>query len=857
MRRAFCGGWPTFLLNRRARRRTCALVFVALTVVGAMATQAGLIDKEQRLRAGKAALQDGLFEIAAKEFAAYVKAAATNHERAQGVLYWARALYWQGRFCEAAELLRERESWAKGTEFEPSFLLLRGRSLFEAGALPEAIACVEQFERDFPEHPSRAEMLRLHAKCAVRLKQHEAALQLFERFEEQYADSMEMPDNLLDHAAVLLEREDTERAVAVLERLVKTYPLTEAGLRGSLWLGRLRLRLGQFEAARAIFAETMSRKGVGAEWRAQAAYLWADTESTGTNIAAVLQVLDEALKATRSKELAYRIRALRGQLLTRVGQAEEGIREVREAARSLPAQEAEAAQLALATTLLQAKDYDRAAREFQVYLDSFTNVIGVARALSGKGWSLLELGRYAEAAAAFDSAAALWTDPERRAEAWMKAGDALFAAGQYRAARTRYERVIRDAPQSAFIQTAQLQIAETMARLNETAPAIEAFEALVRMYPTSPMAAEALMRVAAVKESEARWEDALADYERALTATTNLVIRTQARHRMGLIRYRLGRFQEALSDFEQVIGDQPTSEWAEQAFYMRGWCLYLLGQPEEAFRTCQEFLTQYPQSRWSADVQFWLGEYAYNRGDYADAERQFVDIATRYPQSETAADAQYWAGRAAVAQREFVRAIEHFTALARNYPDSPRLIEARFAQGDALSELGQFDVAILAFEEVIKLAPNADWAASAWGRKGDCLFILAAENPARYQEAQAAYRMVLDHPRATRDAKLQAEYKIGRCREKLGQLEEAFERYMNVVYAWLADAEKGKAGDPIWFTRAAFNAAELRESQEKWAEAEGIYRRVASAGVAASAEAASRAKKMEEWRSTRNERTQP
>ena len=90
---------------------------------------------------------------------------------------------------------------------------------------------------------------------------------------------------------------------------------------------------------------------------------------------------------------------------------------------------------------------------------------------------------------------------------------------------------------------------------------------------------------------------------------------------------------------------------------------------------------------------------------------------------------------------------------------------------------------------------------------------------------------------------------MGRCHEKRGRRNEAFEQYMQVVYGYLSDNERKNAAGAVWFTRAAFSAAEIKEAQDKWRDAINIYRRVIEAGVPASAEAQQRIQKirLEHW----------
>ena len=74
------------------------------------------------------------------------------------------------------------------------------------------------------------------------------------------------------------------------------------------------------------------------------------------------------------------------------------------------------------------------------------------------------------------------------------------------------------------------------------------------------------------------------------------------------------------------------------------------------------------------------------------------------------------------------------------------------------------------------------------------------------------YRLILESASAPPGLRRQAEYKAGRCQEKLGRTAEAVEYYMGVVYGWLDERESGRELDATWFTRAAFGAAALKEA---------------------------------------------
>lgn len=795
-------------------------------------------EKTALLTTGKAALEDGLYAIAAKNFDRYIHKASTDEERAEGVLMQARVLFGERRFDDVVSLLKRRAGWANKTPSEAGFIYWKARARYEQGAYDDALTLLDDLDQRFLDSAYSLGAMRLRAKCHLQLRNFDLALDEFRQFQKSYPDSAEAPDNLLDWGGTLIELGARGDAAATLERLVTSYPTSDAATQGSLWLGDLYVGRGEWNKAQEVLDSLAKREAARSDRRAVAWFALARIHEAQTNVAAAVDALEQGTRIAPDPAMKVQGDAYRAKLLIRSGNVDEGVVLFRKVVKDMSSEKlSAAAQLELAQVLLDQKLYEKSTTEFQNYLEAFSDKQGQPRALMGKGWSLWGMKRYAESAAAFEKAYTRNTNSDDKAQALLKAGDATFANKQFKLAKERYEKVIAEFPSSALIPQAQLQLAECFAQLNEPDKAEEKLRALVEAGEKSPLADVAFIRLAQLKEQQGCWELAMATYDRIISSFSNQAVCAQALQARGLIRYRLGMFKDALEDFERVTSDYPQSGMIGQALYMRGWCLYLAGRDQEALALCKEFIEKYPDSVWAPDVIFWLGEYHFNHGDYAEAGRQFAALAQRYPDVQLADDALFWAGRSAAEKKDYLYAVEHFNELAKRYPESPKLAETRFAQGDVLSELGQFAGAILHFEEIIKKYPDSYLVDLAWGRKGDCQFTLGKDEPARYQEAIASYQVVLGSSRASKNLKWQAEYKIGRCKEKMGQPAEALEDYVNVVYSYLDDAKRGNSGSPLWFTRAAFNAAAIKESEEKWREAVNLYRRVIEAQVPAAAEA--------------------
>ncbi len=794
-------------------------------------------------RRGRAALQDELYPLAERRFREALELAYSPAERTASAVWLARTLLAQGRAPEAVQLLQGLSSAANAAEAGLHFWLAQAQ--FESGDPDATLLTLAG-----PGIPVDFDSVSLLARTCARTGRYDEAFAACAAAEERFPDAAGLPALMLDWARWLREQGTPLEAAAVLDRLLARRPADPAVSAARLMLGRLRHESGDIAGAETILRSLAEDPDCRTDERAQAWLSLAAVAEARTNAPAALAALDRGIELGRATPWASRLGVAKARLLIRTGDWERGRALLREQiARTRADPQAAEAQLFLARHLLDRERFAEAATEYQNYLEAFEDPAGLGEAHLGKGWSLAALKRHAESAAEFEKAADTHPDPAQAALARFKAGDAWFADGKYELARAQYRRFADRYPGDDRAPQASYQAAECLWLLKRGAEAAVEFQGFEQRWPRHPLAGSAALRRIRVTEEEGKWTAARDAYDEVAARYTNAAVRSRALLARGLVLYRLGEFPAAEAGFSRVVKEHPGTPSAEQAFFMRGWCLYLMGRDAEAVRVCREFIARFPASSWAPDVQFWLGEHAFNRGEFKDAETAFAELARAYPTSPLAAQSLFWAGRSAAGAKEYLRAIEYFNRLAKAYPESAHLSEARFAQGDALSELGQFAAAILAFEEIVKREPDSYLALLAWGRKGDCHFTLGADDPARYDLAVQAYRTVRENGAAPQELQLQAEYKIGRCLEKMEKTGEAFERYMNVVYDHLADREKGGLGAPVWFARAAFNAAALKERQEEWREAVNIYRRIVDDGGSAGTEARDRIQKirLEKW----------
>lgn len=822
----------------RQTHLTILLLIASLLVLRGFAQEPVPKPESARFPNIRSSLSDGFFTLAEQQARGVLRAEPNEADEREAVLLLSHALWGQKRYSELLKLL-------DGYNGEAGYLYWRARAHYELKQFKPALQALGQ--ADQPSSPFTPSILRLKGHMELKSGALKEAESTYKQFAERYPEHGERIANQFDLAEVYTRQKRIPEAIGLYGTLAQ-----EGGPRSRQ---RARLRLAHllysqgaeenFTEARKLLNELAASKETRLAYRIDAYLDLAALEEKAGSRKAAAAALRKAITLSPDARQRVPIKQSLARLILADGDVKGALKLLEECRVEAPdATVAAELQLQKAETLLQAKRFKEADEAYQVYLDVADDRAGQAKAYLGKGLALWELARFAEAATVFDKAENVLKDPAAKADALFKAGDAYYRAGKLDEAEKRYRAFVVDYPAHKNMPNALYQLGLSLATIGRRSEALTTFEVLERSHGSSPFAEKAALRAADVMLAGAQWEEALTKFTQIEQTYTNSAVAELSLHQRGLVLYRLGRYPEAQAAFEAVVAEYPESEYVPQASYMIGFCLYLQGQTEEAVKTCEAFVEKYPDSKWAPEVVFWLAEQHFNHARYKEAEPLFLRIVEDFKEHRLVPRALYWAGRSAAAQSSYVKAIERYSEVAKNHPESDILPQTRFAQGDALTELGEFSRAILAFEEIIKNYPESDLVNGAWGRKGDCQFSLAVENPERYTEAMNSYQAILDRPTAPVGLKLQAEYKIGRCLEKTNVPDTAFSRYMNVVYTFINENVERSSQSVMWFTRAAFGAATLKERERAWAEAVNIYERVVEAGVPAKDEALKRIEKI-------------
>ena len=815
------------------------------------------------LSAGRAAFDDGLFDLAAKRLGSYVssvdKATDSDVEILELLL---RSMYEQKRHADTQALLQTSQV-QKIAGLRPGLIVYwQALTLFEMHRYEDSLAAIGSVADGAAAKVAPGRIERLRAWCYIKLDRRAEAVNSFSRFDKLHGDSDDAPANLLEWGQTLVDLGEYDAATNVLQRLQR-FPATLPSVRnGLLTLAETYMALNDWDAAETNLA-ALGTSDAHPDLRAGAWHSLASIYRAKTNMTEAVVALKKGLATAKSFELRRTCGFELGGLLFEMDQVEEGTAVLKSLISAVPEDPRSGlAQIDLAEALLDHGRPAEALSEFVHYLETFTNRQGQAEAHFGKGWTLSKMERYAEAAAEFGRAHTLFVAPDRKVEALFKSGDSYFENAQYRLAAEIYGRIASNYPASDAASSALFQRGESLVRGGDHLAAEEVFLALVEMFPAHSLAEEALLRVAETREAsgrleetqgrwqqaQVRWRDSLTVYDQIMATFTNGAFYVDALHGRGLVRFRLFRAGPALADFQRIIEEFPESDLYEHAYYMKGMCHYRMFQDKEALRIWESFVEKFPESKWTPRVLFELGKYHYNQGVFEKAEEAFLAFLDAHRGHELADDALFWGGRSAMELNQYTRAQEHFSALIKRHPESEKVPEARLRQADALSQQGKLSAAILICDEIINKYPSSDMVLYAWVRKADFQLTLGGGDPKRYEEAIRSYSVVANDSSAATDVMMKAQYGIGRCLAGLNRINEARDHYhSNVMVRFMVDRKNGtwqSEAAKEWFTRASFNVADIEIGKENWREAVKILERVIEVDAPRAELAGERAKKI-------------
>lgn len=438
---------------------------------------------------------------------------------------------------------------------------------------------------------------------------------------------------------------------------------------------------------------------------------------------------------------------------------------------------------------------------------------------------------------------------QRHANALLSSAEVARQAGHFVEARRAADELIREFPESAYVPTALLVIAQLQIAQPDLAAAELSLDRCLQRSTRPEVAHDATLLRARVRLERGNHAGSFADAQAVLAREPN---RAEALQLAGLAALGLKNYDAAADSFSRLLDADPNFAAADRVLYDLAWACEERERWQEARQAYERLILTHPNSPLVAECHFRLGQGDFDAkefvaaaahfrhaeqsaadaalrekalhqfawchfeaGDYAAARQGFETQRHDYPNGPLAGDAAALAGECCYQQRQFAAAIDHFSrAVAHECTALELRSLALVHASQAAAELHEWKRSLVFADRAIAEFPNNPRLDDARYVRGIALLEMGFFDDAQRELVQIA----------TKQAGLlsvKADFALGRIEVAQQHIDAAVRQFFKVAYG-----HGGKAAPESYHSTQAdaiFAAAEVLAASGRQDAARKLY----------------------------------
>jgi TolA-binding protein len=745
------------------------------------------------------------YDRAMATFARQIGQFPRGKSAAAALFYWGECLYARGKKTEAiakyAQLLREYP----GSELAADALYAVGVSQQDLEQHETAEKTFAQFLAKYPENTLVTEVTMRRGDALAGMKQYEEAIRLLSK--AAATKGFTLADYAtLRQAMTLAETQQPAEAAAAYAALVKRFPKSDYLPQAAMAGGKIYFGLGQYAAARELFArllEDPQSRGEAGHWIARG-YLKEGNPAEA--LAAVEKLLPKAagdpLAATLLMDQADALYELPGR------RREAASRYAELAARHGDDPAAAGALYLAGLSALQEQQYAQALAHAQDFQKRYPHDKLTPDVLYVAAESQLQLGKldpaeklyaellqkypqhadsetwkvrhalaaflqkkYAEVVALLTPIPAELHTPEAVAEAQYLLGTSQLELGQFAAAAAALEASLKADAKRAQADETRLNLAEAYRQQKQFDKAQSGLRRLLADYPQSRLLQRAQFRLGEYAYAAGDYQVAAREYQQLLKQWPKGPTAAGAWYGLGWARLNLGDYEGAQEAIDKLIENDPHDKLVPRGRYARGMARQQLQKFQPAIEDLQAFLSGTVPPAERSDARYVLALCQSGANQAAQAAATLATLLKEDPQYAAADKVLYewaWAEKSQAKEKE---AAALFARLAADYPHSPMAAESLYSAAEYAYQQADFPAAAVKYQAAMEKAGTTALGEKAAHRLGWCYYRLE-----QWEKARAA----LHHQRETWPTGAMAAngtYLEAECLFRLNQFAEALKTY--------------------------------------------------------------------------------
>jgi len=283
--------------------------------------------------------------------------------------------------------------------------------------------------------------------------------------------------------------------------------------------------------------------------------------------------------------------------------------------------------------------------------------------------------------------AALASEAERYARALKEYRD-----GNYEAAITWYNGLVKKFPKGIYAPKAQQGIARCYHKMGDYKKAADTFMEVAGKYADSPIAVECIREAVASYDKAGDANGKQVALKKLAAAYPESGKADTIQFSAAVTAYEEKNYKAAAETFLQLVEKYPRSDHCEQALFQAGFCFYTLKQYDQAQKTFGRFLKKYTESDRRAEAAYLRGECLYRLNKRADAIKMFRAALQNDPKPSIKARAHFWLGYCLQMEKKWDDALREYNDSAVSAGEDAELApKARYCAALVYSQKGEYD----------------------------------------------------------------------------------------------------------------------------------------------------------------------
>lgn len=357
----------------------------------------------------------------------------------------------------------------------------------------------------------------------------------------------------------------------------------------------------------------------------------------------------------------------------------------------------------------------------------------------------------------------------------LRLADCYYVTKAYPDALINYRKVAQY--KSADEDYSHLQAGTILGIMSKYDEANGELDVVIKNFPNSSYVDEAIFQKAQLAFEQGSYAAAVAGYSNLIQVHTASPLLPYAYTRRAASNYNLKEYNKTAQDYITVLQNYGGHPASNDILIPLQEALTLSGRTAEFDQYLAQYKTAHPDAKGVESVEFESAKNLYFNQDYNRAITALTNYTVSYPESPRVTEANYYKAESYYRLKEFDKALAMYEQIA---PDNTfsfaskvigRLAELEFRKG-------KYEKAIPYFRQLSKLATNKKDQFNAWNGLMESFYLLA-----QYDSVGGYARLILEKGNVNAGAQNKAMLYLGKAAMAKGDYELAQDEFISTLNA--------------------------------------------------------------------------